>query len=245
MLIWVEGTIAGEGWWQRACASPNCRLCSQQQPTWPFRFRQEKNWPLGYLPTKSACYMNISVFYFPSQGEARKWEFSPDCASGHQGRGLGKWVPQIFLPASIQLVLPFYTTPCGNLLTGLWRFHKRNLFLYCCRVNDSLGKRGSKSSYSAMLLISCHVCVCVCILHFLFFFQFLRYNWCTTLCKFKVYSIMLCIHCEVIFKHNFSKYIYIYTHTHTHTIKEIGKKAFVLWWEFLEFTVLTTSISNR
>ena len=98
-------------------------------------------------------------------------------------------MPQIILPASIQLVLSFYTTPCGNLLAGLWRFHKGNLFLYCCRVNGSLGKRGSRSSYSAMLLISCHVCVCVCVCVCMCVFLYV--------CVYVSLSVCLCVSVHV------------------------------------------------
>ena len=46
--------------------------------------------PLGTCPQCLHANLHISIFSLPPQGESRKWEFSPDCAAGPQGRVLAE-----------------------------------------------------------------------------------------------------------------------------------------------------------
>ena len=70
------------------------------------RFRQDRNQSIRKPPEKSKCWMYVSVFSFPSQGETRSSVFSLYHNTLSKEREYGEWVPWIFLPGSMHLVSP-------------------------------------------------------------------------------------------------------------------------------------------
>lgn len=175
---------AGGGMMVRA--SPGPCLCSQQPaPKLPFplalRFRQERNQFLRQPLKKSAHWTYVSVFSFPSQGEASSWAFSPNNdAPSWVGVGYGKWVPQFsyqvwcgwfhletWSAGRCQPCLGFLTKGTGlNIIGGkrVWGF----LF---CRFADVTPRW--VLSWREILLVHSHYCLLnyyCCYHHFILVF---------------------------------------------------------------------------
>lgn len=88
----------------------NCHFCSHWLPILnPFvlalKFRQDRNQSLRWPPGKSECWLYGPVLSFCPHREGGSWRFPPNHMVRYRGRDYGEKVSQIFLLASVCLVL--------------------------------------------------------------------------------------------------------------------------------------------
>lgn len=107
-------------------------------------------------PKKPDHWTQSPFFYFPPEGEAESWGFSPEHTLLCWARGMAKMDKCHQFHYPLQCISYWLCTHlgCCNLLTAFWSSPKAIWSIFCFSVKVSVGEWRPGASWSTVLLIS-------------------------------------------------------------------------------------------